>query len=46
MAKTPRNESTSAKVASKASKLLSKPSTPANVKSVSASALTQKKGKK
>jgi hypothetical protein len=38
-----KNETTSAKVASKASKLLSKPSTPKNVKSVAASALTQKK---
>lgn len=35
-------ETTSASVASKASKLLSNPKTPANVKSVAASALTQK----
>jgi len=41
-----KNESTSAKVASKASKLLSNPKTPKNVKSVAASALTQKPGKK
>lgn len=35
-------ETTSSSVASKASKLLSNPKTPANVKSVAASALTQK----
>ena len=41
-------EKTSNKVASKASKLLSDPKTPKNVKSVAASALTQapNKGKK
>ncbi len=36
-----RNEKTSPKVASKASKLLSNPKTPKAVKSVAASALTQ-----
>ena len=36
-----RNEKTSKAVASKASKLLSNPRTPAKVKSVAASALTQ-----
>ena len=36
-----KNEQTSKKVATKASKLLSNPKTPANVKSVAASALTQ-----
>jgi hypothetical protein len=36
------SETTSSSVASKASKLLSNPKTPANVKSVAASALTQK----
>lgn len=36
-----RNEKTSSKVASKASKLLSNPKTPAKVKSVAGSALTQ-----
>jgi hypothetical protein len=35
------NEQTSKRVASQASKLLSNPKTPANVKSVAASALTQ-----
>jgi len=38
-------ERTSKSVASKASKLLSNPSTPKGVKSVAGSALTQKKGK-
>jgi len=41
-----KNESTSASVASKASKLLSNPNTSKIVKSVAASALTQTKGKK
>ena len=41
-----KNEQTSAKVASKASKLLSNPKTPAKVKSVAASALTQAPDKK
>lgn len=41
---TKKSESTSAKVASTASKLLSNPKTPAPVKSVAASALTQKTG--
>lgn len=36
------NETTSSKVATTASKLLSNPKTPAAVKSVAASALTQK----
>lgn len=36
-----KNEKTSSRVASKASKLLSNPKTPAVVKSVAASALTQ-----
>lgn len=45
MSKT-RNESTSPKVASIASKLLSNPKTPANVKTVAASVLTQTKDKK
>jgi len=40
--KKPTNEHTSARVASTASKLLSNPRTPASVKSVAASALTQK----
>lgn len=40
--KKPTNEQTSARVASTASKLLSNPRTPAAVKSVAASALTQK----
>ena len=40
--KRPSNEQTSARVASKASKLLSNPKTPAAVKSVAASALTQR----
>jgi hypothetical protein len=39
-----KNETTSSKVASKASKLLSNPNTPKSVKSVAASALTQKTG--
>lgn len=38
-------EHTSPKVATKASQLLNKPSTPAKVKSVAASALTQAKDK-
>ncbi|MFC7410854.1 MULTISPECIES: hypothetical protein [Hydrogenophaga] len=42
--KKPSNETTSASVASKAAKLLSNPRTPAAVKSVAASALTQKVG--
>lgn len=41
-----KNEKTSPSVASKASKLLSDPRTPKNVKSVSASALTQAGDKK
>lgn len=41
-----KNEQTSKKVASTASKLLSNPKTPKNVKSVAASALTQAPGKK
>ena len=41
-----KNESTSPKVASIASKLLSNPNTPKNVKSVAASVLTQTKDKK
>ncbi len=41
-----KNEKTSGKVASKASKLLSNPSTPKSVKSVAASALTQAPDKK
>jgi hypothetical protein len=41
-----KNEQTSAKVASKASKLLSNPKSSKDVKSVAASALTQKPGKK
>ena len=40
--KKPTNEHTSARVASTAAKLLSNPRTPASVKSVAASALTQK----
>ena len=41
------SETTSPRVATAASKLLSNPKTPANVKTVAASALTQKvKGKK
>jgi len=36
-----KNEKTSPKVATKASKLLSNPKTPANVKGIAASALTQ-----
>lgn len=42
--KKPTNETTSARVATTASKLLSNPRTPAAVKSVAASALTQKVG--
>ncbi len=41
MAKKP-NETTSSRVATAASKLLSNPKTPANVRAVAASALTQK----
>jgi hypothetical protein len=41
-----KSEKTSAKVATKASKLLSNPKTPKNVKSVAASALTQAPNKK
>jgi len=41
-----RNEKTSSKVATKASKLLSNPKTPKAVKSVAASALTQTANKK
>ena len=44
--KKPKNEQTSKKVASAASKLLSNPKTPANVKSVAASTLTQAPNKK
>lgn len=40
--KKPSNEQTSARVASTASKLLRNPKTPASVKSVAASALTQR----
>ncbi len=40
--KKPTSEQTSARVASTASKLLSNPKTPAAVKSVAASALTQR----
>jgi hypothetical protein len=40
--KKPGNETTSARVASKAAKLLNNPKTPVAVKSVAASALTQK----
>lgn len=43
--KKPANEETSARVASKAAKLLRDPRTPAMVKSVAASALTQKASK-
>lgn len=39
-----KNEQTSKSVASKAAKLLSNPKTPATVKSVAGSALTQKQG--
>lgn len=46
MANKPKNESTSPKVASIASKLLANPSTPKNVKTVAASVLTQAKDKK
>jgi uncharacterized protein (UPF0147 family) len=41
-----KNEKTSKKVASIAGKLLSNPKTPANVKKVAASALTQRPNKK
>ena len=41
-----RTEKTSAKVASKAAKLLSNPNTPKSVKSVAASALTQAPNRK
>ncbi|MFA6598811.1 MAG: hypothetical protein WCS69_13895 [Ignavibacteriaceae bacterium] len=41
-----RNEHTSKKVATKAAKLLSNPKTPKAVKSVAASALTQRPNKK
>ena len=41
-----KNEKTSKAVASKAAKLLSDPKTPKNVKSVAASALTQRPDKK
>lgn len=41
-----KGEVTSSAVASKAGKLLANPKTPAAVKSVAASALTQKPGKK
>jgi len=41
-----KNEQTSKSVATKAAKLLSNPKTPANVKSVAASALTQASNKK
>ena len=40
--KKPTNESTSARVASTAARLLANPKTPADVKRVAASALTQK----
>lgn len=46
MAKASRNEKTSKPVASIASKLLRDPKTPANVKKVAASALTQAPNKK
>lgn len=42
----PKNEKTSARVASTAARLLSNPKTPKPVRSVAASALTQKPGKK
>jgi len=42
----PSNERTSKSIASKASKLLSNPNTPKNVKSVAASALTQAPNKR
>lgn len=45
MAKKPTNERTSSGVASTAGKLLSNPKTPAKVKQVAASALTQAKNK-
>lgn len=41
-----KNEKTSAKVGTVASKLLSNPKTPAKVKSVAASALTQRPNRK
>lgn len=44
--KKPTREQTSARVASKAAKLLSNPKSPAAVKSVAASALTQRVGSK
>jgi hypothetical protein len=44
--KKPVNETTSKRVASIASKLLSNPKTPANVKTVAGTALTQAKNKK
>ena len=44
--KKPSNEQTSARVASTASKLLHNPKTPAAVKTVAASALTQRPGSK
>lgn len=46
MAKAARNERTSKRVASIASKLLSNPKTPAKVKTVAASVLTQAPNKK
>ena len=46
MAKKPTNETTSKKVASTAGKLLADPKTPAKVRSVAASALTQRVKKK
>lgn len=46
MTKTKRNETTSKRVATQASRLLSNPKTPATVKSVAASALTQKTKRK
>lgn len=46
MASNAKNESTSPKVASIASKLLSDPKTPKDVKTVAASVLTQTKDKK
>lgn len=42
----PKNESTSKSVAKIASKLLSNPNTPKSIKSVAASALTQRPSKK
>lgn len=46
MAKKQSNERTSGGIASTASKLLSNPKTPTNVKRVAASALTQARNKK